>query len=116
MPNLGLGNEEILRLIALYLAAFLLSFLCFVSIKAFVMIFVAYFYGGGFLWASNDTRFVLVNGVLLGLVFLRFRNGGFCAKKMIRDAVVKSYSIGICTMLLCISIGPGRDEDCTQID
>lgn len=45
------------------------------------MIFVAYFYGGGFLWASNDTRFVLVNGVLLGLVFLRFRNGGFCAKK-----------------------------------
>ncbi|WP_330728559.1 hypothetical protein [Burkholderia multivorans] len=69
MPNLGLGNEEILRLIALYLAAFLLSFLCFVSIKAFVMIFVAYFYGGGFLWASNDTRFVLVNGVLLGLVF-----------------------------------------------
>lgn len=80
------------------------------------MIFVAYFYGGGFLWASNDTRFVLVNGVLLGLVFLRFRNGGFCAKKMIRDAVVKSYSIGICTMLLCISIGPGRDEDCTQID
>ncbi|KVE39932.1 hypothetical protein WS68_18830 [Burkholderia sp. TSV86] len=93
-----------LRLIALYLAAFLLSFLCFASIKAFVMIFVAYFYGGGFLWASNDTRFVLVNGILLGLVFLHFRNGGFFAKKMIRDAIVKSDSIGICTVLLCISI------------
>lgn len=44
----------------------------------------------------------------VGACFLRFRNGGFCAKKMIRDAVVKSYSIGICTMLLCISIGLGR--------
>ncbi|EKS9914352.1 hypothetical protein LGM85_17535 [Burkholderia multivorans] len=81
MQNLGLGNEEMLRLIALYLAAFLLSFLCFASIKAFVMIFVAYFYGGGFLWASNDTRFVLVNGILLGLVFCVFATVAFVRKK-----------------------------------
>ncbi|MGK8779796.1 hypothetical protein ACRS8R_36165 [Burkholderia cenocepacia] len=81
MPNLGLGNEEMLRLIALYLAAFLLSFLCFASIKVFVMIFVAYFYGGGFSWAGNDTRFVLVNGILLGLVFCVFATVAFVRKK-----------------------------------
>lgn len=70
-----------LRLIALYLAAFLLSFICFASIKIFVMIFVAYFYGGGFLWASNDTRFVLVNGTLLGFVFCIFATAAFVRKK-----------------------------------
>ncbi|CAB3748344.1 hypothetical protein BPA30113_07378 [Burkholderia paludis] len=68
------------RLVILYLAAFFLSFVCFVSIKAFVMIFVAYFYGGDFLWASNDTRFVLVNGALLGLVFCVFVTVGFVRK------------------------------------
>ncbi len=69
------------RLIALYLAAFLLSFLCFASIKLFAMAIVAYFYGGGFLWASDDTRFVLVNGALLGLVFCVFATVAFVRKK-----------------------------------
>ena len=79
--NLGLGSEEMYRLICLYFAAFLLSFVCFASIKLFVMIFVAYFYGGGFLWASSDTRFVLVNGSLLGLVFCVFVTVEFVRKK-----------------------------------
>lgn len=81
MPNLGLGNEEMLRLISLYLSAFFLSFLCFASIKIFVMIFVAYFYGSDFLWVGNDTRFVLVNGILLGLVFCVFATVAFVRKK-----------------------------------
>ncbi|WP_157650840.1 hypothetical protein [Burkholderia ubonensis] len=81
MLNLGLGSEEMFRFIILYFAAFLLSFLCFGSIKEFVTIFAAYFYGGGFLWASNDTRFVLVNGALLGLVFFVIATVAFVRKK-----------------------------------
>lgn len=68
------------RLIILYFAAFLLSFVCFAFIKVFLMIFVAYFYGGEFLWASSDTRFVLVNGTLLGLVFCVSVAVGFVRK------------------------------------
>lgn len=70
-----------LRLIVLYLASFFLSFMCFASIKAFVMIFVAYFYGGGFLWDNNDTKFVLVNGTLLGIIFCFFATVAFVRKK-----------------------------------
>ncbi|AJW93713.1 putative membrane protein (plasmid) [Burkholderia gladioli] len=70
-----------LRLIVLYLASFLLSLLCFASIKAFVMIFMVYFYGDIFSWASKDTRFVLVNGVLLGIVFCVFATMAFVRKK-----------------------------------
>jgi hypothetical protein len=76
-----MASEEMLRLIALYLAAFLLAFICFASIKVFVMIFVAYFYGGGFLWVGSDTKFVLVNGTLLGLVFCIFATAAFVRKK-----------------------------------
>lgn len=35
---------------------------------------------------------------------------------MIHDAIVKFDSIGIFTVLLCISIGTDREEDCTQIN
>lgn len=66
-----------LRLFVLYLASFFLSFVCFAFIKVFVMIFAAYFYGGGFLWGSGDTEFVLVNGILLGLVFCVFATVAF---------------------------------------
>ncbi len=69
------------RLIVLYFAAFLLSFLCFVLIKIFVMAFFAHFYGGGLLWESSDTRFVLVNGTLLGFVFCVFATVAFVRKK-----------------------------------
>lgn len=72
IPNLGLGNNKMFRLIVLYLIAFSLSFLCFVAVKIFVMIFVVCFYGGGYLWTSDDTKFVLVNGALLGFVFCVF--------------------------------------------
>ncbi|VVE59092.1 hypothetical protein PHO31112_05421 [Pandoraea horticolens] len=68
------------RLIILYLVAFFISFLCFTSIKVLVMIFVAYFYGGGFLWESDDTSFVLVNGALLGAVFCVFATVVFVRK------------------------------------
>jgi hypothetical protein len=65
----------------LYLAAFFISFVCFASIKVLGMTFVNYFYGGGFLWASNDTRFVLVNGALLGVVFCVFVTVVFVQRK-----------------------------------
>ncbi|WP_155643648.1 hypothetical protein [Burkholderia cepacia] len=81
MQNLGLGSEEMFRLIILYFATFLLSFLCFALIKLFAMAFVAHFYGGGFLWDSRDARFVLVNGALLGFVFCVFAMVVFVRKK-----------------------------------
>ncbi|WP_181916757.1 hypothetical protein [Paraburkholderia sp. BL27I4N3] len=32
-------------------------------------VYVAIFYGGGFGWDIRDTKFVIVNGTLMGLVF-----------------------------------------------
>jgi hypothetical protein len=61
-----------MRLIFLYFIAFLLAFLGFIAIKLLVMVYVAIFYGGGYGWAAQDTKFVVVNGVLLGLVFCVF--------------------------------------------
>ncbi|MBW0447357.1 hypothetical protein EN871_17490 [bacterium M00.F.Ca.ET.228.01.1.1] len=61
--------NNILRLILLYLMAFFLAFLGFVAVKLCVMMYVAIFYGGGFGWDARDTKFVVVNGSLLGLVF-----------------------------------------------
>ncbi|MBN3724237.1 hypothetical protein [Burkholderia sp. Ac-20379] len=80
MLNPGLGSEEMLRLISLHLSAFLLSFTRPASIKAFAMIFVAYFYGGEFLRVKNDTKLVLANGTLLGLVFCIFVTAAFVRK------------------------------------
>ncbi|WP_269507315.1 hypothetical protein [Burkholderia sp. IMCC1007] len=95
MPNLGRGSEGIFELVILYVAAFLLSFMCFASIKVFVMTFVACFYGGGFLWVGNDTRFVLVSGTLLGLVFVFLQQWLLC-EKMIHDAIGRINSISSC--------------------
>ena len=64
--------NNMIRLILLYLIAFFLAFLGFVAVKLFVMLYVAIFYGGGFGWDARDTKFVVVNGTLLGLVFSIF--------------------------------------------
>ena len=68
------------RLVVLYVIAFLLSFICIAFIKLFLMILVTYFYGGGLLWGGDDTRFVLVTGALLGLVFCVFATAAFVRK------------------------------------
>ena len=70
-----------IRLILLYLIAFFLAFLGFVAVKLFVMIYVAIFYGGSFGWGRDDTRFVLVNGALLGFVFCVFATIAYVKKK-----------------------------------
>ncbi|RKR45362.1 hypothetical protein B0G82_3014 [Paraburkholderia sp. BL17N1] len=58
-----------IRLILLYFIAFFLAFLGFVAVELFVKVYVAIFYGGGFGWDIRDTKFVIVNGTLMGLVF-----------------------------------------------
>ncbi|CAM2152585.1 conserved hypothetical protein [Paraburkholderia tropica] len=58
-----------IRLILLYLIAFFLAFLGFICVELFVKTYVAIFYGGGFGWDARDTKFVIVNGSLMGIVF-----------------------------------------------
>lgn len=58
-----------IRLILLYLIAFFLAFLGFICVELFVKTYVAIFYGGGFGWDVRDTKFVIVNGSLMGIVF-----------------------------------------------
>ncbi len=58
-----------IRLILLYLIAFFLAFLGFICVELFVKTYVVIFYGGGFGWDARDTKFVIVNGSLMGIVF-----------------------------------------------
>ncbi|WMY09820.1 hypothetical protein [Paraburkholderia phenoliruptrix] len=58
-----------LRLFLLYLIAFALGLFCFTATKLIVMVFVAIFYGGGFGWDAGDTKFLIVNGMLMGVLF-----------------------------------------------
>lgn len=69
------------RLIALCFAALILSLGCFACIKIFLVFFVFFFYGGELFWVGGDTRFVLVNGTLLGLVFCAFAIVAFVRRK-----------------------------------
>jgi hypothetical protein len=76
--------NNMVRPILLYIIAFVLAFLCFAAVKWFVMVFVAYFYGGGYGWGTQDTRFIFAQRRVARVCVLRLRNGGLCTKERIR--------------------------------
>jgi hypothetical protein len=61
-----------IRLFGLLLFAFFLSFLCFATVKAFVVVVAVLVYGGHYSWGVEDVRFILVRGACLGVVFSIF--------------------------------------------
>jgi hypothetical protein len=61
-----------MRLVLVVVLAFGLSLLCFAAIKVISVLLAIAVYGDSYTWGIEDVKFVLIRGLLMGLVFSTF--------------------------------------------
>jgi hypothetical protein len=61
-----------IRLVLVVILAFGLSLLCFAAIKVTSVLLAIAVYGGSYPWGIEDVKFVVIRGLLMGLVFSSF--------------------------------------------
>jgi hypothetical protein len=61
-----------LRLFCLLIFSFVVSIICFATIRVLLVAMALFVYGGHYSWGADDIRFILIQGACLGVLFSIF--------------------------------------------